>query len=96
MPGPVFRRGERIELRTVEPVTGPQERDWVESVGEGDATHLLICADGDPVGTISLRPQSGLEDRRTRLLRRPGVVGRSRHATIPNVPCLPHFSPPSP
>ena len=80
MPGPVFRRGERIELRTIEPedaeflqrlvndprvrsgiaavdpVTGPQEREWVESIGEDDATKLLVCRDGEPVGTISLEP----------------------------------------
>lgn len=79
MPGPVFRRGEVIELRTVEPedeevlqrivnaprvrsdimatepVNGPQEREWIESLGERDATTLLVCADGDPVGTVTMK-----------------------------------------
>lgn len=79
MPGPVFRRGKRVELRTIdledaaflqrlvndpqvrstttvhEPVHGPQERTWIESIEERDDTTLLVCTDGDPVGTVTLK-----------------------------------------
>ena len=80
MPGPVFARGDAVELRTIEPedaeflqevindprvraglasyepINGPAERDWVESLDEDDGLSLLVCADGDPVGTVGLRP----------------------------------------
>ena len=80
MPGPVFARGDVVELRTIEPedaeflqkvvndprvraglashgpINGPEERDWIESLGDGDGTHLLVCADGDPVGTVGFQP----------------------------------------
>ncbi len=80
MPGPVFRRGETVELRTVEtddveflqetvtdprvrtslaavdPMNEHQEREWVESLGEDEGVQLLVCVDGDPVGTIGLEP----------------------------------------
>lgn len=80
MPGPVFREGDRVELRTVEtedveflqrtinhpkvrrgvfavdPKNREQEREWVESLGDDDGVDLLVCADGEPVGTIGLQP----------------------------------------
>lgn len=42
----------RTSLRRVEPVNRKQEREWVESIGEAGGCHLLVCADGTPVGTI--------------------------------------------
>ncbi|WP_276271278.1 GNAT family N-acetyltransferase [Haloarcula litorea] len=38
------------------PLSEQAEREWVESVGERDSdeVHLLICVDGDPVGTVGL------------------------------------------
>lgn len=80
MPGPIYREGERVELRPVEtedadfvqelindarirhdlgaidPINGAQEEEWIENIGENDGVNLLITADGDPVGTINLRP----------------------------------------
>lgn len=41
-------------IAAVDPVNGPQERDWIESIGEDDATKLLVCVDGDPVGAVTL------------------------------------------
>lgn len=79
MPGPIFRDGERTELRTIEPedaeflqrtvnhpqvrhgimgveaINGPAERDWIASRGESDDTNLLVCTDGDPVGSVTLK-----------------------------------------
>lgn len=80
MPGPVFRTGDIVELRTVEeedveflqqtlndphvrmniaatePINRITEHKWVESQGETDDTHFLICVEGDPVGEIGLKP----------------------------------------
>jgi len=33
-----------------------EEREWVESIGEEGDAHLLVCVDGDPVGTVGHRP----------------------------------------
>lgn len=84
MPGPVFLRGDRVELRTVEegdldflqetinapnvrrflgsrsPVNGGQEQEWYEeraSDGESDHVHLLVCHDGQAMGSIGLHPK---------------------------------------
>jgi len=37
-----------------EPMNVEQERDWIDQIADSDDVHLLICADGDPVGTIGL------------------------------------------
>lgn len=39
----------------VMPVNEPQERDWIESIGEDGDTSLLACVDGEPVGSVTLR-----------------------------------------
>jgi RimJ/RimL family protein N-acetyltransferase len=78
MPGPVFRRGETVELRTTEkadaeflqrivndprvrtglgsfePINGPAEEEWIESLGDRDGVHFVVAVDGDAVGTIGL------------------------------------------
>ncbi|MFB6129082.1 MAG: GNAT family N-acetyltransferase [Halorhabdus sp.] len=41
-------------LGAYEPLNDQQEREWIESLGETDGTHLLICAGDDPVGTVGL------------------------------------------
>jgi len=41
-------------LAAVDPLSTDDEREWIESLTEDDDIHLLICADGDPVGTIGL------------------------------------------
>lgn len=41
-------------LSLYEPMSVQQERDWIDHVADEDDVHLLICADGDPVGTIGL------------------------------------------
>ncbi|AFK20175.1 N-acetyltransferase [Haloferax mediterranei ATCC 33500] len=46
----------RQGLAAVDPVTRSNERDWVESRGEGDDINFLICDGGEPVGTIGLKP----------------------------------------
>lgn len=80
MPGPVFRSGEIVELRTIEtddleflqrtvndrrvrrgtanvrPKNRVEEREWVESLSEDGGAQFLVCVDGDPVGSIGLKP----------------------------------------
>lgn len=46
----------RHGLGAVDPVSGVEETEWIESQGETDGITLLICAEGEPVGTIGLRP----------------------------------------
>ncbi|WP_135661703.1 GNAT family N-acetyltransferase [Halorhabdus rudnickae] len=41
-------------LAAVDPLSVEDEREWIGSLTEDDDIHLLICADGDPVGTIGL------------------------------------------
>lgn len=41
-------------LGAYEPLNHHQEREWIESLGESDDVHLLICAENDPVGTVGL------------------------------------------
>lgn len=36
------------------PLSEGQEQDWIESTRDDDDIHLLICVDGDPVGSIGL------------------------------------------
>lgn len=82
MPGPVFLRGDRIELRTVEeedleflqetindpsvrrflgardPINGHQEQEWYEEHGSNDDhVNLLVCRDGEPMGSVGLHPR---------------------------------------
>lgn len=78
MPGPVFREGTLVELRTVEtedveflqevvnhprvrptvfqksPLNREQEREWVDSLGEAEGFHFLVCGDGSPAGIAGL------------------------------------------
>ena len=49
---PRVRRG----IAAVDPVTHAQEREWVDSRGDGDDINFVICDDSDPVGTIGLKP----------------------------------------
>ncbi|WEL21066.1 Acetyltransferase, RimJ family [Halorhabdus sp. BNX81] len=41
-------------LGAYDPLNDQQEREWIESLGDSDDIHLLICADDEPVGTIGL------------------------------------------
>ena len=44
------------------PVNGQQERDFFdEVVGGDDGVHLLVCADGEPVGTVGINGLGGPE-----------------------------------
>jgi RimJ/RimL family protein N-acetyltransferase len=45
----------RHSLAAVDPINEPQEQEWIESIGESDDTHLLVCVDGDAVGSVTLR-----------------------------------------
>lgn len=40
----------------VVPKNRADEREWVESLGDGGGVHLMTCVDGDPVGTVGLDP----------------------------------------
>ncbi|KAB1198499.1 MULTISPECIES: GNAT family N-acetyltransferase [Haloferax] len=53
---PRVRRG----IAAVDPVTRTNEREWVESRGDDDNINFVICADGDPVGSIGLKPPNVL------------------------------------
>lgn len=46
----------RSSIFAVDPKNRTQEREWVNSLGDNEGAHLLICIDGDPVGSISLKP----------------------------------------
>lgn len=85
MPGPVFREGIDVALRTieeedaeffqeiindpavrisigsVEAMNHPAELEWIESLGEREGTHLSVCIDGNPVGSISLKPPNEVD-----------------------------------
>lgn len=42
------------------PVSGHQETEWIESLGEeDDGVHLVVCDDGEPVGTVGLNDIGG-------------------------------------
>lgn len=44
------------------PVNGQQERDFFdEVVGGDDGVHLLVCVDGEPVGTVGINGLGGPE-----------------------------------
>ena len=49
---PRVRKG----IAASEPMNRVQEREWVESLGDDDGASLLVCVEGDPVGTIGLKP----------------------------------------
>ncbi|WP_229112898.1 GNAT family N-acetyltransferase [Halapricum desulfuricans] len=40
-------------LTSVEPLTEAEEREWIEDT-DGDSVDLLVCADGERVGTMGL------------------------------------------
>lgn len=42
----------RAGIGRVEPVSEPQEREWLEAAAEDDGVHLAICVDDELVGTI--------------------------------------------
>jgi RimJ/RimL family protein N-acetyltransferase len=44
----------RTPIGSSAPVNEAEEQDWFESLNESDDVSLLICVDGDAVGTISL------------------------------------------
>lgn len=46
----------RTTLAPVRPMNRSQEREWVESLGESESVNLLVCAGGDPVGSVDLKP----------------------------------------
>lgn len=48
----------RYHLTGGQPFNLAQEREWFERQAADDSTlNLLICADGDPVGTVGLEPR---------------------------------------
>lgn len=44
----------RDGIAAVQPVNCAAEREWIDSLGEDDGAHFLVCIDGDPVGSIGL------------------------------------------
>lgn len=42
-----------------QPITRSQEEEWIDELGEGDDVNLLVCDDGDPVGTVGLNGFGG-------------------------------------
>lgn len=81
MPGPIFVRGDSVDLHTIEkddvefvqrnvndpdvwgtlglyrPKNREAEQRWFDAISGDDAgDHLLICADGSPVGVVGLVP----------------------------------------
>ena len=46
----------RRTLAPLGPTNRAQERAWIDSLGEDNSITLLICADGDPVGCVDLKP----------------------------------------
>ncbi|CCQ34716.1 putative acetyltransferase protein [Halorhabdus tiamatea SARL4B] len=46
-------------LGAYKPLNHSQEREWIESLGESDDVHLLVCAEDEPVGTVGL---NGIND----------------------------------
>ncbi len=85
MPGPLFREGTDVALRTIEEedaeffqktVNDPRVRisigsaeaknhaaelEWIESLNEREGTHLSVCVDSEPVGSISLKPPNEVD-----------------------------------
>lgn len=83
MPGPVFLRGDRVDLHPIEeadlpflselvndpdvwrtvrsrdPKTQRQEREWWEGLDEREGATLLVGVDGDPVGTVGFGDVDG-------------------------------------
>ena len=46
----------REGIMAVEPKNRETEREWIESMGEDDAVHLVVVAEEEPVGIVSLKP----------------------------------------
>ncbi len=44
----------RQSIQSVDPMTNQQEAEWIESLGEIDGWHFLVCDGETPVGTIGL------------------------------------------
>ncbi|UPM43065.1 GNAT family N-acetyltransferase [Halocatena salina] len=51
----------RISIGSVEAMNHTAEREWIESLGERAGTHLSMCVDGTPVGSISLKPPNEVD-----------------------------------
>lgn len=48
-------------LTTYNPINGHQEQEWYEEHGSSeDHVNLLICCDGEPMGSIGLHPRDQL------------------------------------
>jgi RimJ/RimL family protein N-acetyltransferase len=43
-------------LAAAEPKNQPTEREWIDSLDESDGADFLVCVDGEPVGSIGLKP----------------------------------------
>jgi RimJ/RimL family protein N-acetyltransferase len=44
------------------PINGRQEREWYEErCSNGESTNLLVCRDGEPMGTVGLHPKGPTE-----------------------------------
>lgn len=46
----------RPRLLATDPVSLRAERDWIGGLDDGDGIHFLVAADGDPVGSIDIKP----------------------------------------
>ncbi|WP_128223552.1 GNAT family N-acetyltransferase [Halobacteriaceae archaeon SHR40] len=44
----------RAGIGNSDPISRAEEAAWIESTAEDDDIHLLICVDGDPVGSLGL------------------------------------------
>lgn len=42
----------RGSIASYAPYNAEQEREWIEALGEDEGVTLLVCVDGDPVGSI--------------------------------------------
>lgn len=51
----------RRHLTRYQPLTEADEREWIDQFAglDGEGTHLLIVADGDPAGVVGLTPLDG-------------------------------------
>ncbi|WP_435194402.1 GNAT family N-acetyltransferase [Natronomonas sp. EA1] len=49
----------RRTLAANAPITGIEEENWIESLDNDEGVHLLVCVEGEPVGTVGIQPPSG-------------------------------------
>lgn len=50
----------RAGLGSADPVNGHEEQEWFESIADDDDIHLLICVDGEAVGSIGCHFKSAV------------------------------------